>query len=373
MATKDPELAKLEEDRSRDEAILTSIGDGLFVVDLGGNVVLTNRAFENMLGWKLSEIRGKSFVEMIPAEDENGNLITPKLRPISTAIKSGQEIAQSKPEQGYYLVRKDKSRFPIAYKVTLVKLDGKTIGAVGVFRDVTEEIKTSRAKTEFIAVASHQLRTPLGITKWYLETLKQDDYFKRAPDEFRAGVEEIYKNNERVLTLVRNLLSVSRIDQGQVGDDPQPTNVARLVEDILKEMAIVAKSKNITLQLTTKPSHLPPMYIDPLRLHETIENVIINAIDYNTPSGKVNIKIENTSQELRIRIQDTGIGMSAKDQEQLFTKFFRSAGGSEHKAGGSGLGLYVAKSYVDKWGGRIIVESKVGKGSTFTIALPFKN
>ncbi|HEX9153310.1 MAG TPA: ATP-binding protein [Candidatus Saccharimonadales bacterium] len=372
MATKDPKLIRIEEDKSRDEAILASIGDGLFVVDLDGNIILINKAFENMLGWKISEIRGKSFVEIIPAEDENGRLVPPKLRPISTAIESGQEIAQSKPEQGYYLVRKDKSRFPIAYKVTLVKLGGKTIGAVGVFRDVTEEIETSRAKTEFVAIASHQLRTPLGITKWYLETLRQDDYFKKAPDGFRACIEELYKNNERVLTLVRNLLSVSRIDQGRVEDEPQPTNVTRLVEDILKEMTVVAKEKNITLLLTAKPD-LPSMYIDPVRLHEAIENVIINAIDYNIPSGKVKINVKRVDDELRISIQDTGIGMTAKDQERLFTKFFRSTGGSGHKAGGSGLGLYVAKSYIDKWSGRITVESKVGKGSTFTIALPFKN
>lgn len=372
MTAKDPDLIRLEEDKSRDEAILASIGDGLFVVDLDENVVLVNKAFEDMLGWKLSELRGKSFVKTIPAEDEEGNLFAPELRPISVALKTGHEIAQSKPDQGYYLIRKDGGRFPIAYKVTLVKLGTKTIGAVGVFRDVTEEIETSRAKTEFVAIASHQLRTPLGITKWYLEALKQDDYLKKAPDEFRTYIEELYKNNERVLALVRNLLSVSRIDQGQIKDTPKATDVVRLVKDIMIEMSIAAKEKGITLLLTTKPDHIPLMHIDPLRLHEAIENIVINAIDYNVPSGKVNVRIMYTGKNLRIIVRDTGMGMSAKDQERLFTKFFRSAESSEHRAGGSGLGLYVVKSYVERWGGRIIIESKVGKGSTFTIDLPFK-
>ncbi len=368
------EKNKLEEAKAKDEAILSSIGDGLFVVDLEGKLVLVNWAFEEMLGWKLEEVQGKPFTDVAPSEDDKGRPIPPEKRPIRVVMATGEDVTSLSSDPGYYLVRKDKTRFPIAYKAAVVKLGGKTIGAVGVFRDVTKEKEIDKAKTEFVSVASHQLRTPLGIAKWYLEALQKENYLKNAPETSRVYLDEVYKSNERVLALVRDLLSVSRIDQGRVKDNPQSTDIIQLIKGVIKEMNIVAAEKNIRLSLTIRSGSLPAMPVDQVRLHEVIENLVTNAIYYNRPSGSVEVVVNKRSDDtLRIEVRDTGIGLSREDQKKLFTKFFRSVNGAAHKTEGSGLGLYVAQSYVKEWGGKIDVESQEGKGSIFTIVLPIRN
>lgn len=366
------EKIKLEKEKAKDEAILASIGEGLFVVDLAGKLILINRAFEDLLGWKKEEVLGRLFVELVPAQDGEGNSIPPEKRPIIVSLKTGKETTKFSTGFDYFLVKKDKTRIPVTYKVALLMLNETIIGAVGVFRDVTEEREIDRAKTEFVSLASHELRTPLGIAKWYLEAIKDDAYFKNASQKINDYFNEIYKSNERLISLVRDLLSVSRIDQRRIKDNPQKTDVIQLIKDVVRETSLVATAKNIKLDLAVKPDSLPVLFIDPFRLHEVVENVIINAIEYNVPFGSVKVIVnKKTDDVLLVSIQDTGIGLSPKDQSKLFTKFFRSEKAVAKNPNGSGLGLYVVKSYVENWGGQLLVESREGKGSTFNITIPF--
>ncbi|HUC90119.1 MAG TPA: PAS domain S-box protein [Patescibacteria group bacterium] len=368
------EKTKLEEAKAKDEAILSSVGDGLFVIDMEGKIILVNRAFEEMLGWKLTEVKGEAFAKVVPSEDSKGCRISPDKHPMSIVLATGQEITSLGSGPSYYLIRKNKTKFPIAYKETVVKLGDKTIGVVGVFRDVTKEKEIDKAKTEFVSVASHQLRTPLGIVKWYLEVLQEESYIRHAPRTLRTYLDEIYKGNERVIALVRDLLSVSRIDQGLNKANPQSTDIIRLLKGVMDEMSVVSRKNKIKLHLAIEePESLPAVCVDPLRLHEVLENLITNAIGYNHPGGSVEVAISRQAKDfLKIDVKDTGIGISDTDQKKLFTKFFRSAAGTTHKAEGSGLGLYVAQSYAKDWGGNINVQSEKGKGSVFSITLPIK-
>jgi PAS domain S-box-containing protein len=355
--------SRIEIEKVKDEAMFASMGEGLIAVDNNSKVTVVNKAAEDMLGWKMKDLVGE-IITTLPLEDEEGNSIPLEKRPANLAFDTGKITNRT-----YFFVKKDKSRFPIAINVTPLVLGGKTIGLIETFRDITREREIDRAKTEFVSLASHQLRTPLGIAKWYIEAIQDEGYLDKVPEIAKDYFNEVYKSNERLLALVRNLLSVSRIDQGKVKDTPKLTNIIELVRDAVKSMGIVAAKNKITIHLTIKKT-IPALLIDPLRVQEVIENLITNAIEYSNAAGKLEVVVDKLPQKILIIVKDTGIGISEIDKKKLFTKFFRSEKASVKNAEGTGLGLYVVKSYVEGWGGDISLVSKEGKGSTFTISLP---
>jgi PAS domain S-box-containing protein len=354
----------IELEKVKDEAMLASLGEGLIAVDNHGRVIVMNKVAEDILGWKIKEMIGKE-VTNLPLEDEQGNLLPLDQRPTTIALKTGKTVKVS-----HFFVRKDKTRTPIAITATPIKLDGKTLGLIEIIRDVTQEREIDRAKSEFVSLASHQLRTPLGIMKWSLEALENEQSFKESPKLIHKYFDEIYKNNERVLSLVRDLLSVSRIDQRQIKNNPETVDLPTVVAEVVNQMQLIAQRKDVTLSLTSKDVKPLAVEIDRLRFHQVMENLIGNAIEYTPPKGKVKVVLKVLKSKIAISITDTGIGISEADQQRLFTKFFRAERAVGFNPEGSGLGLYVVKSYVDGWGGEVTVDSSEGNGSTFTIILP---
>jgi PAS domain S-box-containing protein len=355
----------MEFEKVKDEAMLASIGEGLIAVDNHGKILLINKAAEKTLGWKMKEMIDEEIISL-PLIDAKGDALPLDKRPTHAALSSGKTTIVN----NYFFERKDKTRFPIAIVATPIILKSKIIGAIVIFRDITHEKEIDKAKSEFVSLASHQLRTPLGIIKWYLEALENEDYVNKAPTLVRKYFNEICKSNERVLSLVRDLLSVSRIEQGRVQNNPKAVNIIFLIKEIVEQMQIVASKKKVDLHLTIQDSKMPSINMDILRFREVIENLIGNAIEYTLAGGFVDVTLNKIGDTLSISVKDTGIGISLTDQKNLFTKFFRSEKATGHNPKGSGLGLYVAKSYVEGWGGKISVESRDGKGSTFTINLP---
>ncbi len=352
-----------------DRAILESVGDGLVAIDPAGKIMIVNKTAEQLLGCKATELVGGPITRLVML-DEEGNRIPTAKRPIYSVLRNGATIGPS--STGNYFVHKDKGKFPVGLTATPIKLEGKIIGAIEVFRDVSKEQEIDKAKTEFVSIASHQLRTPLGIAKWYLEAVKTEGYLDHMPKAGKDYLEEVSKSNERVLEVVRELLSVSRIDQGRVKNEPQPIDAVQLVRDIVSETGPAALSKNIKLSLKVKSGRYPSIHIDQLRLHEAVQNLIVNALEYTSSGGSVTVSIKKKAGGLVMSVADTGIGISKKDQKRLFTRFFRSEKAALQNPDGSGLGLYVVKSYVEDWGGKITVHSQEGKGTTLSITLPLK-
>jgi PAS domain S-box-containing protein len=363
----DLEKAKMtiETEKAKDEAMLACIGEGLIAVDNKTNIIVVNNAAEKMIRWNRKDMLGKE-ITSLPLEDEEGNPIPIEKRPTYMALSTGKTI-----NGNYFFARKNKTKFPIAITTTPIKLNQKIIGTIIIFRDITREQEIDRAKSEFVSLASHQLRTPLGIVKWYIEALKNEECFIKAPRKIKKYINEIEKSNERVLSLVRDLLSVSRIEQKQFKTSPQFVNITHIVKEIREQMNILAHKKKLHLHLTISTQKIPLINIDPLQFHEVLENLIANAIFYTLSPGSVKVIVTKTEKNVMIQVKDTGIGISATDQKKLFTKFFRSEKAILHNPEGSGLGLYVVKSYVENWGGKIFFTSLEGKGSTFTINLPF--
>ena len=358
--------AVIEREKTKDEAILASIGDGVVVVNREMKITLFNRAAEKTTGWKKWETRTKSWPEIVNLKTEKGASVPVNKSPLYLAIHGLHKTTYA----NFLYTRKNGTVFPAAITVSSVFVNRKLIGAIVVFRDITKEKEIDRAKSEFVSLASHQLRTPLGITKWYLEALSQNSYFSKSPPEVLDYFNEIHKSNERVLSLVRDLLSVSRIDQERIKDAPKLTDVKLIVKEIVRQMQIIAHKKNINLDLIIHNGNIPQINIDALRLHETIENLVGNALEYTTVGGLVTVTLRRIGELISISFKDTGMGISEGDRKNLFTKFFRSEEAIKNNPEGSGLGLYVVKSYVEGWGGKILVESVYGKGTTFTITLP---
>jgi PAS domain S-box-containing protein len=355
-------------EKGKDEAMLASIGDGLVATNEAGHVTVVNQAAQEMLGYAIEEILGKPMVDVLKLEDEAGRTVHDQDRPISSVISNKKPIVNAK---GYY-ARKNGEKFPVNFTLTPILIKGKLIGTIEVFRDITRDTEIDRAKTEFVSLASHQLRTPLGIGKWYLEAMKDAGYLNGAPPIAREYFDEVYKSNERLLSLVRDLLSISRIDQKKIRNAPQMLNIKDLIEKIVKKMSILAAKTNITLHLDIKKQKVPDLFLDVLRVQEVIENLIANAIQYSVSPATVEVVVDQQENNIIVAVRDYGIGIPKEDQKKLFVKFFRSANAMMKNTEGSGLGLYVVKSYVEGWGGTLKVESEEGKGATFTIELPIK-
>jgi len=349
-------------ERERYQKVLENLEDIVHIMDPAGQIFYVTPSVERVLGYTPQEFMRKRVLSYIHPDDVE------KARKVYASIlKYPGRVFQSIEERALH---KD-GEYRTMQVVAINLLDNPAInGVVITSRDITKEREVDRAKSEFVSLASHQLRTPLGIAKWYLEALQEEPYIQKSPEVVRSYFEEIYKNNHRVLGVVRALLSVSKIDQGHIKDTPKHTNLVPILEDIVKEMRILAKQKNIHLRLTINSLKECVLWIDPVRLYEVIENLVTNAIEYTLPNGSVSVALKRDANKVQVTVRDTGIGISKIDQPKLFSKFFRSEKGALNNTEGSGLGLYVAKSYVEDWGGSLTVTSTPGKGSCFTIELP---
>ena len=357
----------LEHIRSRQEAILASVGNGLVVVDKEGKIIYINKSFEEMLGWKAQEIIGKSMVEVVPREDVNGVGVSFKER-ILTQVLDGQKFVADLTNLFYY-IRKDKTRFPVNSIVSPMVLDKKIVGAVEVFRDITKEKEIDKAKTEFVSLASHQLRTPLSTVSWYSEMLLTGDVGPVTAEQ-KTYLEEIYTGNQRMVDLVNTLLDVSRIEMGTLVVESKPTNIVKLARGVIDEQMLQINEKQIKFS-TSFADHMPAIQADPKLLRMVMQNLLSNSVKYTPEGGEVKIFISlGKSKNIILKISDTGYGIPKNQQDKIFTKLFRADNVIGKDTEGTGLGLYIAKSIVEQMGGLLWFESEENKGTVFHAMLP---
>jgi signal transduction histidine kinase len=225
-----------------------------------------------------------------------------------------------------------------------------------------------RAKTEFISIASHQLRTPLGVLRGYLSMLLQGD-FGSFSSPAREAIGEAYQASLRLLKLSNDLLSASQIDSGKIELSYQKIRIKSFLNEIFSEMKSIADQRGLSLRLKHGKGVIE-IEGDVGKLRQVIINLIDNAIRY-TEKGGVEIKSSLTENKLLLEISDTGLGLDKKDMNDLFRSFFRGETGKNLNAAGTGLGLYIAQIFVKKHKGRLWAESDGrGKGSRFFIELP---
>jgi len=339
------------------------------VVDEEGKISYINRSFEEMLGWKAQEVIGKSMVAVVPREDQNGIEVSFKER-ILTQVLSGQKFVANLTNSFYY-IRKDKSRFPTNSIVAPVVLGTKIVGAVEVFRDITKEKEIDKAKTEFVSLASHQLRTPLSTVSWYSEMLLAGDAGKVTATQ-KKYLEEIYAGNQRMVDLVNTLLDVSRIELGTFIVESKPTNIVKLVQTIIEEHRQLIDKNKIKF-LSSFAENIPTIQADPKLLGMVVQNLLSNALKYTTENGKVELAVSRVDKNILLKVSDNGYGIPKNQQDKIFTKLFRADNVVGKDTVGTGLGLYIAKSIVEQAHGKIWFESEENKGTIFFVSLPIKH
>ncbi len=225
-----------------------------------------------------------------------------------------------------------------------------------------------KAKTEFISIASHQLRTPLTAIKGYVSLLIEGSYGKIS-SKAKAPLKNIYKTNEQLIKLVNNLLDISRIESGRTTLNFQEVSLEKVINEIIEELKTEVDKKGLYIKFK-KPDFVPKIIADREKIKQIFLNLIDNAIKY-TFKGGVIVSIEPQTSEILVKIMDTGIGMEKQDFSSLFKSFKRGKGGSKTWAGGAGIGVYIAKKFVDAHHGKIWAESKgKNKGTTFYVKLP---
>jgi signal transduction histidine kinase len=257
----------------------------------------------------------------------------------------------------------------VSITATPVVLDTKPTGVIMVFHDITKEKEIDKAKTEFVSLASHQLRTPLSAVNWYVEMLLSGDA-GTLNSEQKKYLDEVYKGNQRMVELVNSLLNVSRLELGTFLIEPKPTDVVLLAQSVADEQKLQIDQKKILFSFLFE-KNIPVIQADPKLLRMVLQNLLVNAVKYTPEKGTIALSISLADKkDLLIKISDTGYGIPKHQQDKIFTKLFRADNVREKDTQGTGLGLYIVKSIMDHSGGKIWFESEENKGTTFFVRLP---
>jgi signal transduction histidine kinase len=251
---------------------------------------------------------------------------------------------------------------------------------VAIERDITKEKEIDKAKTEFVSLASHQLRTPLSAINWYTEMLLAGDAGE-INEEQKKYLTEVSVGNKRMVALVNALLNVSRLDLGTFIIEPEAIDVVEMSKSVLGELEVQVLEKNINIK---------ELYFDDVVMYQAdqkllrivFQNLLSNAVKYTNENGVINISISKVlkggyvglqsliQDSLVISISDSGIGIPSDQKEKMFTKLFRADNARQSETEGTGLGLYIVKSIIDQSGGVVWFESEENKGAEFHVALP---
>jgi len=355
---------RLALEKQRDETLLESMSDGLIAIDTAGKIVLANTKAVLLLGLPPREqLLGVAVDSVVKPFTQDDKPLPPDHKPLKTVIETAQPM-----QEVYTFHLSDDRKLLVDTSMSPVVLEGKTSGVIMVLRDVTHEKEVDRMKTEFISLASHQLRTPLSAIKWFSEMLLSGDAGKLTPEqnEFAKNVAD---STERMIDLVNSLLNISRIESGRIIIDPKPTDLSELVSGIVNDLKAKTEEKQQTLVVSVH-KELPKVNLDARLIGQVFLNLLTNAIKYTPKGGEISVFVSRKDDQLVAQVTDNGYGIPKEEQGKMFKKFFRATNVAKVETDGTGLGLYLIKAIVESSGGKIWFESAEGKGTTFWFSLP---
>jgi two-component system sensor histidine kinase VicK len=249
-------------------------------------------------------------------------------------------------------------------------------GGIALFRDISAEKEVERQRDEFISTASHEMRTPVAAVEGYL-SLAMNPAVATIDDRAKQYLEKAHSATQHLGQLFRDLLSVTKLEDNRLSPD-EVFDLTALVKDVVSDMKFEANKKGLEIQFGAEDQRirgentLMPVYAtraNPQRLREVMTNLIENAIKF-TPQGSIRVAIGGSNDTISVSVTDSGIGIAPEDIDHLFQKFYRIDNTATRTIGGTGLGLYLCRSIIERAGGRIWVESQPGSGSTFHFSLP---
>jgi signal transduction histidine kinase len=354
----------LVEAKAKDDAILASIKEGIVVTDAQGHPIYSNDSAKHILGLlPTADQDAEKNLHYGIFEKDQTTLVPVEKLPIERAIRG--EIV----EGDIFFLRNAANPHGVFVRgnAAPIRSAGNISGAVCTFIDVTIDQEIDKAKTEFVSIASHQLRTPATSIRWYTEMLLGKDVGPLNKTQ-RKYLNEIYRSDRNMIELVNALLNVSRIELGTFALQTRFANLEKLIEDILRESAPQISDKKIKLK--KEYSAKEEIETDPQMLRVVLQNLMANAIEYTPIKGTISCKVTVSKGGAEIIISDSGCGIPPHAQKKIFTKFFRADNARVVKPDGNGLGLYITKSIVEALHGTISFISHEGSGTTFTVILP---
>lgn len=368
--------AQLEHEKMETEVVLHSLGEAMYVVDKDYIVRMMNPYAAELLGYASpEEAVGLQLDDAVPALDDKGNRISLERRSNVRALAA--DLHDQVWGASAYFLRKDGTKFPVQVTTTAISIDEDRLGAVTVFRDVTRAQKIEEAKTEFIYLAAHQLRTPLSVILLNLELMEQrcKIHFEKCGDtngvsQMRQSLEDIASSARSVTELIDTLLNISRIEMGTLELVKESVSLHEMIDAEIQRFDSLVRQKRISCRVDID-AHLPETLLCDKRLLQIIlQNLISNAVKYGKSGGSVAIRAHREGGMARVSIADDGVGIPHGDKENIFKKFFRAENISGLGEQGVGLGLYLSKAAVEDLGGVIWYESVPGSGSTFFFEIP---
>lgn len=362
-------LRSEQEEATRSQAILEAVADGVLVTDSKNRISFLNVSAEQILGLGSERLLGQTLNEFSGLFGKAANIWHEIIHEWS-ANPSGYQPGDTYAEQ----LELEDGRVVLVHLAPVMLQNKNFLGTVSVFRDVTHEVEVDRLKSEFVATVSHELRTPMTSIRGYVDVLLMGAA-GALTEEQTHFLDIIRSNTERLNILVTDLLDVSRLESGKITLEPTPLALKEITKDVIASVKERAKrdGKSMDLKLHLEPN-LPKVYADEERLRQIINNLVENAYHYTPENGQIIISIHATKEndEVQINIKDTGVGISKKDQEQVFERFYRGEDPLVLATPGTGLGLPIVKQLVEMHKGKIWVESsgKKGEGSAFSFTLP---
>jgi len=355
-------LRHQQEESTKSQSILTSIADGVVVNGADGQTILVNPAAERILGTPGEQLLGRDFTVLFSVFGEQGK------DEAVAAMEALLSASASDVHKPYKMILEIDNRVIHAHLSPVRTQRDDFLGVVTILRDVTKEVEADRAKSEFVSNVSHELRTPMTAIKGYTDLLYAGAVGPINDDQQRfLGI--IRNNADRLTALINDLLDISRVETGRVRFEPRPVQIGDVIADVVNALAVPAEAKQQTLTYEVVGG-LPEIMGDRDRLNQVITNLVANAIHYTPEGGEIEVRSYPVEGAVRVDVRDTGIGIAPDDLGHIFERFYRADDPLVQEAAGTGLGLSIVKMFVEMHGGRVWVESEVGKGSTFTIILP---
>ena len=351
----DETLIEISSEKSKLDAIINNMADGLMAIDEKGFITLYNQSLLKLLDTKAMVLYGNNLTQL---SREIGMNI--RLEEIKKSLETSQDGN---------LVKKTKDQKTLRISTAFYKDDGQRLkGYALLFHDITESHKLEEMRREFVANVSHELKTPITTIKTYAETLGSglvDD--EKTQIEFAKTIE---KEADRMTNLVKDLLDLSHIDFKKTKWDMEGIKVSELVRENLEHLKIYQEDKEQTIKVLENAD--PVIFGDKNKISQVMVNIISNAIKYTAKGGIIEIEISQDKNYGYIAIKDDGIGIPQQETERIFERFYRVDKGRAREMGGTGLGLAIARDIVREHKGDIFAKSSLGEGSTFTIKLPLK-
>jgi len=345
-------------ERNKTMAIIENLTDGILLLNKMNQVEIISPPVVDFFRKEKEAVVGKDVSELFSGDDLK------QLKEVLLDGEAGRKVKQ--------IFRQEVSvgnRLDLEVTTVYLKTESEEKGVLIIFHDVTRDKLVERMKTEFVSIAAHQLRTPLSAIKWTLRMVLDGDAGVLSAEQ-KDLLEKTYVSNERMISLINDLLNVSRIEEGRFLYKQAPAQLEDVVRTVVESSKELFKMRKVSMSVDI-PEGISPVNMDKEKMELAVQNLVENAAKYTPEGGSIHITLEKHEAEVVFKIKDTGVGIPEAEHERIFTKFFRGDNVIKMETEGSGLGLYTTRNIIDAHRGKIWFESKEGKGTTFFFSLPY--